>query len=750
MTRLGRLLLSIFFAFLLPFPSQVLAQEGQPPVIVKDLAVQGNRRVQEAVILGRLQTKVGSPFVPAVLAEDIRNVFALGFFDDVRLRVEDFEGGIKVTFVVVERPLLRDIAFAGNRRISTSSLQEKVDLKLGTVYEPVEVQKAVEKLREYYEEEGYFEAQVASEIERVADGDVRVVFRITEGRRISIDRIVIEGAKGLTPAQIKNVMATQERQYFILRGTVQRQRLEDDIERILALYGDHGYLQARVESHEITVDRTRARVTVTIKVVEGPQFTVGKVDVSGTSVLPVEEIRRQIRLVPGEVFSRSKLRESVQNIKDLYSTIGRASADVNPITTQDVAARKVNVSLEIVEGPEVFVERINISGNVRSEEKILRREVPMAEGDLFTSQKLARARQRLVNLGFFETVNALTSPGSAPDKIVVNIEVTERATGLFSIGGGFSSAQGLLGTLDLSQRNFLGKGWETTIRIRAGAKLQQGTISFTEPWLFDRPLSAGFDVFNNRQVFDDYNQNSLGGDLRLSHPFLEFWRWFLTYRLTQDKISDVSSGASQALLDQQGTTVTSAIGGSLTWDTRDNVFVPSSGGRFSLSSDVAGLGGDNKFIKTVGEFSYFYPVFWGTVLAGRLELGYGFGYGGKELPLFERFFLGGPNSLRAFKFREVSPLDSAGNRIGGTSEILFNLEYLIPIGFGIRLATFLDVGNVYGFTTPFDPANLRFDAGPGFRWQSPFGPVRVDVGFNLNRHNGEKAARLQFSVGSPF
>ena len=301
----------------------------------------------------------------------------------------------------------------------------------------------------------------------------------------------------------------------------------------------------------------------------------------------------------------------------------------------------------------------------------------MAEGDLFTSQKLARARQRLVNLGFFETVNALTSPGSAPDKIVVNIEVTERATGLFSIGGGFSSAQGLLGTLDLSQRNFLGKGWETTIRIRAGAKLQQGTISFTEPWLFDRPLSAGFDVFNNRQVFDDYNQNSLGGDLRLSHPFLEFWRWFLTYRLTQDKISDVSSGASQALLDQQGTTVTSAIGGSLTWDARDNVFVPSSGGRFSLSSDVAGLGGDNKFIKTVGEFSYFYPVFWGTVLAGRLELGYGFGYGGKELPLFERFFLGGPNSLRAFKFREVSPLDSAGNRIGGTSEILFNLEYLI-------------------------------------------------------------------------
>lgn len=749
MMSLGRILLFLFFAFFL-FPFRTPAQEGQQPVLVKEIAVQGNRRIQEAVILGRVQTKVGSPFVPARLAEDIRNIFALGFFDDVQLQVEDFEGGAKIIFMVAERPLIRDIEFVGNRRIGTSTLQEKIDLKLGTVYNPVDVQKAVSTLKDHYEEEGYFEVQIAPETERVAEGDVKVVFRITEGRRITIERIVIEGAKGLTPRLIKRVMATQERQFFILRGIVQRQRVEEDMERILLLYNDYGYIQARVEGHEISVDEKRARVTIAIKIVEGPQFTVGSVGVTGTNVLPVEEVRRQVKLAPGDVFSRSKLRESVEGIRDLYSSIGRASVDVGPITSQDPAARKVNLTLEITEGPEVFVERINISGNVRSQEKILRREIPMAEGDLFTSQKLDRARQRLVNLGYFETVKASTAPGSAKDKIAVNIEVTERPTGLFSLGGGYSSADGFLGLIDLSQRNFLGKGWEVSLRLRGGARTQQGVVSFTEPWLFDRPLSAGFDLFNNRRVFLDFTVDSLGAGLRLSHPFLEFWRGHLNYRLSRDEISDVSDQASTVLTSEEGTTITSLIGGAVTRDTRDNVFATTKGGLLSLATDVAGLGGDNKFLKTVGSISYFHPVFWGTVLSGRVEAGYGFGFGDQDLPLFERFFLGGPNSIRGRKARQISPVDASGTRIGGTSEVLLNLEHVIPIGFGIRLATFFDAGNVYGFTKDFDPTDTREAAGVGMRWQSPFGPIRLDWGYNLDRRKGESPTEFHFSVGSTF
>ena len=269
-------------------------------------------------------------------------------------------------------------------------------------------------------------------------------------------------------------------------------------------------MQARVEKSEINVDRENARATIRIVVVEGPQFKVGGVDMTGNSLLPQEEIRKRILLKSGDVFSRGKLRDSVTGITDLYSAIGRASADVNPNTMQDTPNRLVNVVFEIVEGPETYVERINISGNTRSEEKILRREIPMAEGDLFTSQKLARAKQRLTNLNYFDKVEAKTAPGSAKDKIVVNIDVTEKPTGLFSIGGGYSSQDGVLGTLDLSQRNFLGKGWEVFLRLRGGENLQTGTIGFTEPWLFDRPLAAGFDLFNTRRILTDYTVELAG------------------------------------------------------------------------------------------------------------------------------------------------------------------------------------------------------------------------------------------------
>ncbi|MBI5628224.1 MAG: outer membrane protein assembly factor BamA, partial [Candidatus Rokubacteria bacterium] len=398
-----------------------------------------------------------------------------------------------------------------------------------------------------------------------------------------------------------------------------------------------------------------------------------------------------------DVFSRSKLRESMKGIQDLYGVIGRASADVNPIATQDAATRRVHIAFEIAEGPEVFVERINISGNARSQDRILRREIPMHEGDLFTTKNLERARQKLNNLGYFEQVKATTAPGSAKDKIVVNIEVTEKPTGLFSIGGGYSSQDSFIGTVDLSQRNFLGRGWEVFLRLRAGGSTQQGTIGFTEPWLFDRPLSAGFDLFNNRRVFTEYTINSLGGDIRFGHPLGDYSRWNLVYRVTQDEISDVPSNASSNLLSEEGKRLTSLIGGSLSRDTRDSVFEPTRGSASSIGVDFAGVGfGDSKFVRAVASTAYFQPLWLDHILSGRVQGGYAFGWAEEPLPLFERFYLGGPNSVRSRKNRAISPTDQSGTRIGGNSELLGNVEYLIPLPFGIRAALFYDVGNVYG------------------------------------------------------
>ena len=754
MSTAGRVCLTVVIALTagLLIASAARAQQAQPPppIIIRDIHVEGNRRVQDAVILGRVKSAVGAAFNPSLLSEDIRSIFSLGFFDDVQLRVEDFEGGVRIVFTVSERPFIRDVDFVGNKKEDRDSLQDKIDIKLGSVYNPVDVQRAVEKLRDFYEDEGYFEVQITPTVEKFADSDVKLIFNIVEGRQMTIEAIVFKGNTGLRDDQLKDAMETKERQYFILRGKVQRQRLDLDIDRIIGTYNDNGYIQSRVESHDVAVDRERARVTITIVVVEGPQFRVGDVKITGVTLLPEKEVERQNRLKTGDVFSVSRIRDTVTGINNLYSTIGRASADVNPRREQVPGQNQINLTFEVTEGPEVYVERINISGNVRSEDKILRRELPLHEGELYTLQAKERARQRLVNLGYFETVNVDTQPGSDKTKIIVNVVVVERATGLFSIGGGYSSVDSLVGTIDLAQRNFLGRGWEVAIRIRAGAVTQQGTISFTDPWLFDRPLSGGFDIYKSIRDYQDYTYDTTGVNLRLSHPFAEYWRWHTGYRLSQDIVKNVKDTAPPSLQEQKGTTITSAIGASLTRDSRDLIAAPSKGGQTVMTADFAGLGGDAQFYKATFLQTYFQPIWFGHILGTRFEAGYGEGWGGKDLPIFERFYLGGPNTIRAFKYRSVSPIDSGGFKTGGTSYVLANEEYVIPLPFGLRIAFFFDVGNVYGFGTPFDLTDLRYGPGAGIRWQSPFGPIRVDYGFNIDRRPGEAPGAVQFSVGSPF
>jgi outer membrane protein insertion porin family len=485
-------------------------------------------------------------------------------------------------------------------------------------------------------------------------------------------------------------------------------------------------------------------------VMEGPQYKVGKLEITGVTLLPLTEIRRQIKFKTGDVFSRSKVREALRSIQDLYSTIGHASADVNPRTEQTPNPPTMDVVFEINEGPEVYVERINIVGNVRSQDKILRREIPLEEGELFTLQKMQRARQRLINLGFFETVNVTTVPGSNKNKIVVNVEVVERPTGVFAIGGGFSSVDSFLGSIDVSQRNFLGRGWEVSARIRAGAKTQQGIISFTEPWFLDRPLSLGFDIYDTLRQYDEYKLDSLGATLRMSHPFADYWRWLVQYRITRDRISDVIDTVFTALQAESGSRVTSLVGFTLTRDSRDNYVAPTKGGSLNFIAEVAGLGGDSHFVKTVANGTYFQPIWLDHILSGRLEGAVGWSLDNTRLPLFERFYLGGPNTIRGFKFRRISPIDNAGVRIGGDTELLGNAEYIIPLPFNIRLAGFFDTGNVYGFNTKFDPTDLRYAAGAGVRWMSPFGPIRLDYGVNLDRRQGEDFGAFHFSVGSPF
>jgi outer membrane protein insertion porin family len=726
--------------------------QERPTPTVRDLAVEGNRRIQAAVVLNRVQTRIGDSFSPAALRDDVRSIFGLGFFDDVQVRVDEFEGGVRIIFVVVERPLLREVSFEGNREVKLDELQEKAGLRTGVVYNPVEAQRAEQAIRLKYEEEGFFGVTITPRTELTPEGDLRVVFRIEEGRKLYIDRIVIEGNQALSARQIKGAMETQERFLWVLPfSKVQRKVFEDDAERILNLYADNGFIQARIESHEIRPEIERGKIVLRTRLVEGPQFRVGTVTIQGNEVLPEIEIKRLLTLKEGDVFNRSAVRAMVRGITDRYSELGRARVEVTPTTEVQSEARRVNVALAIREGPEVYVERINITGNTRSSEKVLRRELRVVEGELFTYQKLVRSRQRLFNLGYFDEVNASIAPGLTPDRVVVNIDVKERQTGVFSIGAGYSSLDGLFGVLDITQRNLFGRGQEVFLRIRVGSESQLGLIGFTEPYLFDIPLRAGLDFYDREREFDDFTEERLGGDLRASYPLAEYLTLSGVYRLESVNITNVADDATDDLRREAGTKLNSVIEFGLSRDTRDNIFEPTRGSRHVVDVSVAGLGGDTRFYRIVGETVWFFPLpVLDLVWAVRGLAGIARGWGGEEVPIFERFFLGGATSLRGQRTRSVGPRDARGEVIGGTSEVLFSTELIVPVFPRFRIAFFFDAGNAYGFGTDFDPTDLRLGAGAGLRFFSPLGPLRLDVGYNLDREPGEKSYQIHFSVGSSF
>ena len=752
----GGVVLSAFFVLAcLGWLGQAGGQEApQSQPTVRDITVEGNKRIQAAAVLNRVQTKIGDPFSAAALRADVQAIFALGFFDDVQVRTEEFEGGVRVVFAVVERPLLREVSYEGIREGKVDEVKEKAALRVGGLYNPAEIQRAAEAIREKYEEDGFLGATVTPRTEPTPEGDVRVVMRIEEGKKIYIDRIVIEGNHALSARQIKAAMETKERFLWVLPfSKLHRKVFEDDGDRIVNLYADNGYVQARVESQEIIPDLQRGKVTLRVRVVEGPQFRVGTVALKGNEVLTDEQLRPLIKFKSGDIFSRKQVGDSLRAISDAYAEIGRARAEVNPETKNDVEKLLVDVTFAIVEGSEVYVERINITGNSKSSEKVLRRELRLAEGDLYNYQKLVRSRQRLMNLGYFDEVNTGTSPGSSPDKVVVDITVKERSTGLFSIGAGYSSLDGIFGTLDVTQRNLFGRGYEVFLRLRLGANSRLGLLGFTDPYFLDLPLRAGFDIYDRLRDYSDYTEERLGGDIRASYPLGEFWTVGGTYRLENVTVTNVPDNASDDLKRELGTKLNSEISLSLWRDSRDNIFEPTIGSRNSVDGSFGGLGGEVQFYRLIGDSAWFFPLpLWGLVFSVRGEAGYAQGWGGQQLPIFERFFLGGDTTLRGFETRSVAPKDAQGNVIGGDTELLFSTELIVPIPLlpHLRAAVFFDAGNAYGFGVPFDPTDLRYDAGLEIRFLSPLGPLRFGYGFNLDRRPDEKHGRVIFTAGAPF
>ncbi|MDE2485222.1 MAG: outer membrane protein assembly factor BamA [candidate division NC10 bacterium] len=730
---------------------------GQEQALVKQLDIKGSRKIDEATIRFKLKTKVGEPFSLEKTREDVKTVYRLGFYDDVAVDAEVFEGGLKITFILTEKPTIREVKIRGNKQIATDKIKEKLTLAEGGIFNSQAVTANVEKVRQFYEEEGYYQAKVLPQTGKTPEGDISITFEITEGGKFEISTIRILGAKGLSEQEIKARMATRELYLFFFFGTLKRDELQRDLDRIKAFYLDNGYLDIKVGEPEIRVVEAKQKLEIGIRVEEGPQYRVGEVQVTGNTVFSTEEVLKPLQIARQGIFSREVLQRDILTLTDRYSERGYLFADVAPAIGTDRESHIVDVGLEISEGKQAFVERIEISGNTKTRDKVIRREISLNEGDLYNSRLLARGRQKLTNLGYFEDVKVETRRGTAEDRVDLDVTVKEKPTGSFSLGGGFSSTDGIIGSGSLTQDNFLGLGQRVTLSGQVGSRAIRAVIDFFDPHILDTETSLDLSIFSQRLLFNNqigFDQDTRGGSISFGRRLYKELFGSLGYRYESDRIFNLIPNAPKLIQDQQGTNTTGRVSFGLSLDLRDNPRDPSRGFNGTATYQIAEtfLGGENKFNRFNLDLGYYQPLVWRLIghIRGNLILAEPFG--GKKLPVQERVWLGGTNTVRGFKTFTLSPVDPATNeRIGGNKAIYFNNEAMFPIyePLGLRGMVFFDAGNVFaeGESLSLD---LRPTAGAGVRVATPFGLVRVEWGLNLDKRAGEASSAVHLTMGSTF
>jgi outer membrane protein insertion porin family len=723
-----------------------------PGAIVQDIEIRGHRRTQESTIRFYLKTEIGSPFSPQTLRDDIKRLYALRTFDNIQVTAEEVRDGIRLTFTVTEKPAVRTVSFSGNQRIDDEEIKGRVLLQERSTFDRTRLNDTVTGLQQYYREQGYYFAHVRSEVTRIDDNQVDVALYITEGTKIRIDRLLFTGNTFFTSAQLRGQIQLKEFLLPLLSGQAALYRpeaLRVDLQLLENFYQNNGFVDVKIAEPVVEINRQAGAIVITIPIAnEGEQYKIGTITLRADEVFSEEELRHMVRLKTGEIYSREMVRQDILALTEAYTDRGYAFADVTPTVAIDQQARLVNLSFDARPGPRVYIGRIDILGNERTRDFVIRRELRIDEGELYSGSKLRRSRQRLTNLQYFEEVKIDTRRRAEEGLIDLDIEVTEQSTGQFTAGLGFSSVETVVFTASVTQRNLFGRGQSVSVQARVGAISQDFSLSFVEPWLFGRPVNAGFSIFRRSVDFRTFDTRRTGFSLTLGRALGEFTRVSATYLFEILEIDDLAESASELLEQQEGTSLTSSITPRIVYDSRDNTFNPTQGSLHSFDVEFAGLGGDNRFYKIVGETTWHYPLPLGLTGFVRGRFGFGAGYAGSDVPASERFFLGGPTTVRGFDFRDIGPQDLDGNPLGGTSFVQFNLEIGRSFARLLRLVVFLDAGNVYDSDNDFDLGELRRAAGFGIRIITPVGPVRLDWGFKLDRRPGEDLVELGFLLGN--
>ncbi len=735
--------------------------QAQSSNVITEIQVEGNRRIEAATVKSYLLFDVGSPYDRSRIDKSLKALFNTGLFADVTIR----RSGSGVVVSVVENPIINRLAFEGNLRIADETLSAEVQLRPRVVYTRARVQNDVQRIITVYRRSGRFAAIVEPKVIQLPENRVDLVFEINEGEETGIHKIRFIGNQVFSDSRLLSQISTTESRWynFLSDGdTYDPDRLTYDRELLRKYYLSKGYADFRVVSAiaELTPDRDGFYITFALD--EGKRYNFGEIGVtSEIKDLQPEKIRQLLTTFEGEVYNADKIEESIQTITFELGKLGYAFVNVRPRIKRNPDDLTIAVNYEINKGDRVYVERINITGNVRTLDHVIRREFKLVEGDAFNTALLRRSQSRVRSLNFFEKVEVTQDEGSTPDRTVINVDVQEKSTGELSVGAGFSTQDSVSADLQIRERNLLGKGQDLRFKISLGAERQQIDLGFTEPYFMDKDLSAGFDIFSitdDRQDESGYDLQRLGLTLRSSFPITNHVSGRVAYSIVDEEISDVDSDASSVIQRSEGRELTSGVSYKIIVNYLDDNLLPTEGYKYSVGQTFNGLGGDVYGISNEADIIYFMPVYEkDVVLSVGAEAGYVFGLG-EDVGINQRFNLGG-NSFRGFEKSGIGPRDSAtSDALGGNMYLVGKAEVRFPMGFpeefGLLGRTFVNVGTLTDIddndSEIVDDSSIRASAGFGVNWTSPFGPLQVNISYPFLKEDYDKDEVFQLEFGTRF
>jgi len=721
------------------------------------IEVEGNQHIELQAILGNLSIKPGDSFSQKQIREQIQRIYEMGFFEEVEVSTEARAKGVLVVFQVKEKPFTVEVVFDGNDELSDDKLNEKNTVNNQVFLDKEQVKVSVENFRQLYQEKGFYLARIVPIIDMVEKGQARLTYYIEEGRQAHIRIVEFEGRNVVKKKELLGFMANREYSWpwsiFSDAGILHKEELPNDVERIKEVYLNKGYLDVQVGMPRIELDKTKEWIAVFFPIVEGEPYIVSQIQYSGNTLFSEEELREGLTIEPGEVFQRAKIREEISRVTDLYGSRGYAFAEVIPSVEPDPPTRSTRISFSIQEGEMVRIRDIRITGNDKTRDNVIRRELRVDERDMIDSPAIKRSFERLNNLNFFETVEILPKQ-IAPGEVDLEVKVKEKPTGSFSIGGGFSTLDQFTLIADITEGNFLGRGYLARIRGQVGGRRTLGTITFRNPAIFDTLTSVQADLFSSRTNFLTYLEKKAGANLTFGRGFSEFLTGTFTLVAEKIKIDDVDSDANDLIKDQEGTQSTTGFRATLFRDSRDFYLDPRRGSRVgvrtSLGTDV--LGGSNNFYSVSFDALKYTPLpFWDFRHSIRGRIGYGSGFNGEEFPIPEFFYVGGIQTVRGFKFGRAGPVTDSNDPEGGNKQLIINNDLIFPVLPDAKLngVIFLDYGRGFSEGDKLD-LDLRTAAGFEVRWISPFGPLRAAFGRPIDGPSKDKKWVFEFSVGSIF